>query len=216
MEDTKLGKRAFNMLPTAKKQEVLYLKKAGREKELNDFLTSYYLDKTQFAYNKASRTELARDARGLNTFQTWPVQITSEVLYNIGKGDATKAASVYGIPYATAFAIGSALYSKYPEEYVKVFGKEGGAGFAGWQTLSAFGGYGSLMGYQGDAIKGVYDTGKKAIEETISDSEYKDKAQEAFIRKVINSGYIPAAKNISDWADFINDQRGSLYSDDED
>ena len=204
MGNTKLGRDALMALNSTARQQAVYLKKAGQKEKLTDFLTSHYLDKTQFAYNKASRTQLGRNARGLNTFQTWPVQITSEILYDVGKGSADSAAKKYAIPYATAFAIGEGLYRADPETYESVFGKKGGAGFAGWQPLSAFGGYGSLMGYQGDAIKGLYDTGRKAIEETLSNSEYQEKARDAFKRKVINSGYIPALKNVSDFSEFIN------------
>mgnify|MGYP001237321155 CR=1 FL=1 len=193
----------------------MYLKKTGKKDKLVDFLTSHYLDKTQFAYNKASRTQLGRNARGLNTFQTWPVQITSEILYDVGKGSADSAALKYGVPYATAFAIGEGLYRADPETYEAIFGKRGGIGFASWQPLDAFGGYGSLLGYQGDAVKGLYDTGKKALEETVSGSEYAQKARDNFQGKIVNSGYIPALKNISDFADYINDRRGSLYRDEE-
>ena len=204
LDDTDWGKAAMKTFDGGLTQQVLKAKKYGSADDLIDLITDEMLDRTQFAYNKASRSKLGRKARALNVFQTWPVKVTSEIMYNATRGELDKTALKYSLPTAAAFGIGEAAHRLNPEAYETVFNKEGGMGAAGWTPATSAFGYGSLLGYQGDTLVGLGQTAGKAITETMRDSEYADKARDSFKRKVINSGYLPGVKTATKGLDFID------------
>lgn len=194
---SKLGMKGLNRLPKSLRSEVDYLIKEGSMEEAKDLLTKHFLNKTQFGYNASQRNLLARENRGLGVFQKWPVQVTSEILYDINKNGLfnKQTLSKYGIPAIAMGSIGAALYEADPKLYKEMTGKDGAAGLTAWAPVGSAGQFGSLLGYQLDTLKNVGGLGAKAAMENIQDSPYADKSTEAFFRKLMNSGYVPLYKS---------------------
>ena len=194
-----IGMKGLNRLPKSLRAEVSSLIDKGANDVAEDKLIKHFLNKTQFGYNKSQRNLLARESRGLGVFQKWPVQVTSEILYDINKHGLfnKRTLSKYGVPAIAMGSMGAALYESDPKLYKDITGKDGAAGLLAWAPIGSAGSFGSLLGYQLDTIKDVGSMGAKAIIEDIQDSPYADKSREAFIRKLLNSGYVPTYKSLT-------------------
>ena len=194
-----MGIKGLNRLPKSLRAEVSSLIDEGATDIAEDKLVKHFLNKTQFGYNKSQRNLLARESRGLGVFQKWPVQVTSEILYDINKNGLfnEKTLSKYGVPAIAMGSMGAALYESDPKLYKDITGKDGAAGLLAWAPIGSAGSFGSLLGYQLDTIKDVGSMGAKAVIEDIQDSPYADKSREAFVRKLLNSGYVPTYKSLT-------------------
>ena len=201
---SKLGQKALDNLPEALRRDTLDLLSRGMREGAEDSIISHYLAKTQFAYNKSQRHKLARQARGLGVFSKWPVQTTSELLYDINKRDFGSSMHKYGVPLMAMGAMGYGMWSANPELYKDITGREGATAGMAWSPAYSTGSFGSPLGYQLDTLISIAGLTGKAVTESAQGSDYADKAWDALYRKIYNSGYLAPVNTLGKVTDFID------------